>query len=511
MPRALLSVFDKTGIVELGRGLIALGYDLITSGGTLATLIQHGVAVTPVEQITGAPEMLDGRVKTLHPAIHGGILARSTEADMTELATHGYTPIDLVACNLYPFGEVIRSPQVTLARALDYIDIGGVTLLRAAAKNFPRVTVLCDPNDYEPTLLALQSGTQREADRKQLAVKAFAHTRDYDAAVADYLADEAFQTAADLPQKLTIHTAPRAMLRYGENPHQTGAFYPTAPGLLGGELVGGAKELSYNNLLDLDAAWRATALYSEPTCVIVKHLNPCGIAQAQNAASAYQLALECDPVSAFGGVVALNVPADAAFVRALEGQFVEAIIAPSFAAEAVEHLQAKHKNCRLVQLNDLPAERYELRSVRGGILAQSLDAGDPASAEWQVVTKRAPTEAEQTALKFTWKAAQAVKSNAIVLGKALLGGYVTVGIGGGLPSRVDAARLAVEKAGARAHGSVMASDAFFPFSDGLEVGIKAGVTAVIAPGGSKRDAEVIAAADAANIAMIFTGVRHFRH
>lgn len=511
MPRALLSVFHKKGVVELARGLIALGYDLIASGGTLATLIKHGVEVTPVEKITGAPEMLDGRVKTLHPAVHAGLLARDTEADMAELAAHGYTPIDLVACNLYPFNEVISSPNVTLALALDYIDIGGVTLLRAAAKNFPRVTVLCDPSDYEPTLLALQRGSLSELDRKQLAVKAFAHTRDYDAAVADYLMAGTAQTTSELPQKIAIRTHERIALRYGENPHQTGAFYPTASGLLGGELVGGGKELSYNNLLDLDSAWRTTTLYSEPTCVIVKHLNPCGIAQAQDAASAYQLALECDPVSAFGGVIALNVPANAAFVRVLEGQFVEAIIAPSFTAEAVEHLQAKHKNCRLVQANDLPAEQYELRSVRGGILAQSVDTGDPAVTEWRVVTKRAPTEAEQTALKFTWKAAQSVKSNAIVLGKALLGGYVTVGIGGGLPSRVDAARLAVEKAGARAHGSVMASDAFFPFSDGLEVGIKAGVTAVIAPGGSKRDAEVIAAADAANIAMIFTGVRHFRH
>jgi phosphoribosylaminoimidazolecarboxamide formyltransferase/IMP cyclohydrolase len=514
MPRALFSVYDKTGLIEFARGLVGLGWELIASGGTARALAEAGLAVIPVEQVTGAPEMLGGRVKTLHPAIHGPILARDTQADMQELAKYGYTPIDMVVCNLYPFQETVAR-GAEHEEVIEQIDIGGVTLLRAAAKSYARVIVLCDPGDYQPIYAALrQDGDINPEKREALAGKAFNHTRDYDAAIADYFARASvtLSGAGLLPDALALDLGQSEKLRYGENPHQQAAFYPypTSSGPLDGMVLGG-KALSYNNMLDLDAAWRAVELFETPTVVIVKHLTPCGIASGDTLAAAYPAALASDPVSAFGGVIAVNRRVDDAFVEATGDLFLEAIAAPEFTPTAQEMLAKKRKNCRLLCMNPKPLDSgltaLEMRSVRGGLLLQTIDKGDPETAEWRVVTGRQPTQEEMAALRFAWKACQVVKSNAIVLAVK----NATVGIGGGLPSRVDAARLAVEKAGDNSRGSVLASDAFFPFPDALQVGIAAGVTAAVAPGGSVRDDEVIAAADAAGIAMVFTGVRHFRH
>jgi phosphoribosylaminoimidazolecarboxamide formyltransferase/IMP cyclohydrolase len=511
MPRALFSVHDKTGLVDFGRELVAMGWDIVASGGTAKVLASAGLPVTPVEQVTHHAEMLGGRVKTLHPAIHGGILARDTDEDMQALREQGYAPISLVVCNLYPFQQTIAKPNVTLGEAIEQIDIGGVTLIRAAAKNFMRVIVLCDPADYGHVLAEIRAGGKvNEVTRRKLATKAFEQTRDYDTAIHAYLSGNGEAHAATLPETLSISVCRVEELRYGENPHQTAALYaPRADaGPLGGSLLGG-KTLSYNNLLDLDAAWRAVEQFERPTVVIVKHLNPCGIASAESLADAYPLALASDPVSAFGGVLAVSRPVDEALVEVLGDLFLEAIAAPGFTPAAQQVLTQKRKNCRLLAMDTQAVpEVFEYRTVRGGgVLAQSIDRGDPAATEWRVVSKRSPTPEELAALQFAWKACQYVKSNAIVLAK----GEATVGIGGGLPSRVDSARLAVQKAGERAQGSVMASDAFFPFPDAVEAGIAAGVTAIVSPGGSIRDEQAIAAADAAEVVMIFTGVRHFRH
>src|SRR5260221_3831969 len=512
MPRALLSVHDKTGVVELAQALASLGWDLVASGGTSKALTDAGLTVTPVERVTNSPEMLGGRVKTLHPAIHAGILARDTDEDMKALQDQGYAPIALVVSNLYPFQETVAKPDVSLEDAVEQIDIGGVTLIRAAAKNFARVTVLCDPADYGSVIAQLRgSGKVNDETRRKLAIKAFEQTRDYDTAISGYLIGEALaqSSAGALPETFSLHVCKLETLRYGENPHQRGALY-TLPGeskVLGGEVLGG-KALSYNNILDLDAAWRTVGLFEEPTVVVVKHLTPCGVASGLTLAEAAPLAVASDPVSAYGGVIAVNRTLDKAFVDSLGELFIEAIAAPDFTEEAQKLLTEKRKNCRLLRMEgeSKPLD-FEYRSVRGGLLVQSLDVGDPSDAQWKVVSKREPTSDELEALRFAWKASQFVKSNAIVLG--IKG--ATVGIGGGLPSRVDAARLAVEKAGERARGAVMASDAFFPFPDGAEVGIAAGITAIVSPGGSIRDDQIIAAADAANVALVFTGVRHFRH
>jgi len=508
MPIALFSVSDKTGLVGLGRGLSDLGWALVASGGTARTLRDVGLSVTDVAEVTGAPEMLGGRVKTLHPAIHAGILAHAADADLNELAAHGIRPIDLVVGNLYPFRETVQA-GVSLAEAVEHIDIGGVTLLRAAAKNFDRVTVICDPDDYEPLLAELRANGAISAEtRYRLAVKAFAHTRDYDTAIEAYL--RRAQTpapASGLPQTLSLSLPLVQEMRYGENPHQAAGLY-AAPGVgpLGGKLLQG-KLLSYNNMLDLDAAWRAALSFDAPTLVIVKHLSPCGIASADPLAAAYPAALASDPVSAFGGVVAANREMDEATAQAMQELFVEAIVAPGFSGGALACFSQHKPNCRLVAVPHPVDETWEMRSVAGGVLVQSIDRGDPPDVEWHVVTQRQPTDDEMTALRFAWKACQHVKSNAIVLARE----SATVGIGGGLPSRVDAARLAVTKAGERARGAVMASDAFFPFPDGVEVAAEAGVVAIVQPGGSVRDEAVIAAADRLGLAMVFTGVRHFRH
>ncbi len=513
MPRALLSPYDKTGLVEFATTLSELGWDLVASGGTERVLREAGLDVTSVSRLTGLPEMLGGRVKTLHPAVHAGILARGTEEDLEDLTSFGYAPINMVVCNLYPFRETVSQAGVTLQDAIEQIDIGGVTLLRAAAKNFLNVVVLCDVNDYAKVAAELKATADVNlATRRSLAVKAFAHTRDYDTAIHAYLsADIAPNLALDaLPQQLSLGMQQVDVLRYGENPHQVGAYYSRtgASGPLGGTLMGGKKQLSYNNYLDIDAAWRAVSSFDDPTVVIVKHLTPIGIASAQNIAEAYPMANEADPLSAYGSVVAVNREVDLAFVESLGSVFTEAVAAPGFSPEALERFAAKRKNCRLVQIAR-PFEGLELefRTVHGGVLVQRADMGDPEGTELTAVTERKPTEEELQALQYAWKAVQHVRSNAIAIALP----DRVIGVGGGLPSRVDAVKLAVIKAGDRAAGAALASDALFPFADGIEAAAEAGITAVIQPGGSIRDAEVIEAANNANIAMLFTGVRHFRH
>jgi phosphoribosylaminoimidazolecarboxamide formyltransferase/IMP cyclohydrolase len=512
MPRALISVYEKHGLVEFATGLVSLGWDLVASGGTERILRDAALNITPVEQLTGFVELLGGRVKTLHPAIHAGILARDREEDYQELQQNGYAPIDMVICNLYPFQQTIAQASVTLQEAIEQIDIGGVTLLRAAAKNFFRTVVLCDPSDYEPVLEALtKEGDTDLALRRGLAVKAFAHTRDYDTAIHAYLSLDAAQSIAssEVPQQLSIGIQLIDTLRYGENPHQVAGYYSrkAASGPLGGTVLGG-KQLSYNNIMDVNAAWRAVCVFNQPTVVIVKHMNPCGIASANTITEAFPSALASDPVSAYGGVIAVNRGVDEPFVDSLGTLFIEAIAAPSFTPEAVEKLNALRKSCRLVQIpSAFDGTEWEIRSVHRGFLVQQADMGDPDYANFQTVTQRQPTPSEVEMLRFAWKSVQYVKSNAIVLA----GNQKTVGIGGGLPSRVDAVKIAISKAGQQARGSVMASDAFFPFADGILEAVQAGITAVIQPGGSIRDAETIRAADEAGIAMIFTGIRHFMH
>jgi phosphoribosylaminoimidazolecarboxamide formyltransferase/IMP cyclohydrolase len=501
MPTAILSVHDKTGLVEFARGLRELGWSLIASGGTARLLREQGLPVTEVADYTGSPEILDGRVKTLHPAIHGGLLARATEAHRADLARLRADYIDLVAVNLYPFEQTIARPEVTLEEAIENIDIGGVTLIRAAAKNHDRVTLVCDPADYGRVLDELRAGPVSAETRRRLAVKGFASTAHYDAAINGYLSESAAR-----PLQLNLH--PVQSLRYGENPHQSAVLYSFEPGSgpLGGTVLQG-KELSYNNLLDLDAAWKAALSFERPTICIVKHLSPCGIASAGRLVDAYCAAFECDRVSAFGGVMASNQPFDGATAEALSDLFVECIAAPAFTPEARTVL-AKKKNCRLVEIASPDIEpRFELRSITRGVLRQDVDLGDPGADGWKVVSRRPPAEAEWTALRFAWKACQHVKSNAIVFAQ----GEATVGIGGGQPNRVDCVRIASQRAGEKAKGAVMASDAFFPFPDSVEAAARAGISAVVHPGGSVRDADSIAAADQAGMAMVVTGVRHFRH
>ncbi len=500
MPKAILSVHNKSGLLDFARGLEALNWTLIASGGTARLLRESGLTVTEVAEYTHSPEILGGRVKTLHPAIHGGLLARDTQADQQELQNLNWDYIDLVTVNLYPFEETIARPGVTEEDAIENIDIGGVTLIRAAAKNHSRVTLLCDPADYASVLAELQAGSVSQETRKRLALKGFAHTAHYDAAISAYF------SGADQPLSLNLY--PISSLRYGENPHQHATLYSydAQTGPLGGKVLQG-KALSYNNILDLDAAWKGAVSFERPTVCIVKHLSPCGIASGDSLAAAFPLALACDPISAFGGVIATNRPFDADIAASLGELFVECIAAPGFSPEALEIL-AKRKNLRLVWMPDTSVSPlYELRSVNQGMLRQSLDLGDPQGAEWKVVSQRQPTEAEWQALRFAWKACQHVKSNSIVFAQ----GEATVGIGGGQPNRVDCVRIAATRSGEKARGAVMASDAFFPFTDSVEEGIKAGITAIVHPGGSVRDAESIALADANGLAMVVTGVRHFRH
>ena len=505
MSTALLSVSDKRGLLDLARLLHQLDWDMLASGGTAKALRQADLPVTDVAEYTGSPEVLGGRVKTLHPAVHGGILSRSTDADFADLERISARQIDLVAVNLYPFQQTVLRTDVSLEEAIENIDIGGVALIRAAAKNFSRVVVLTDPADYDAVMRELQEkGAVSQETRHHLARKAFEHTSAYDAAIAAYLGGRGAAQA----EEISLRLYPVSTLRYGENPHQDATLYAYNPdaGPLGGLVLQG-KALSYNNLLDLDAAWRAVVSFEQPAICIVKHLSPCGVACANTLQDAFSQALACDPVSAFGGVVAANRLYDEDAALALGDLFLECIAAPGFSRRALEIL-GQRKNLRLVSMPDVKVEPpFELRSVNQGILRQALDLGDPAGAEWRVVTTRQPSPEEWQSLRFAWKACQHVKSNAIVFAQ----GEATVGIGGGQPNRVDCVRIAAQRAGERARGAVMASDAFFPFPDSVEEAAKAGITAIIAPGGSVRDAEAIAAAEASQIAMVFTGVRHFRH
>lgn len=499
MPKAILSVHNKTGLVDFAKGLIDLGWEFIASGGTARYLRDNQLPVIEVSNYTGAPEMLGGRVKTLHPAIHAGILARESEEDRNELSRLGWGSIDLVVVNLYPFEETIAQSGVSLQAAIEQIDIGGVALMRAAAKNHQRVTLVSDPLDYPQVLQEMLSGGVKGEFRKRLAIKCFRITSRYDSLIADYL--EGIET-----NQFSLY--PQQFLRYGENPHQSAQLfgYQTGQGPLGGKILQG-KELSYNNLLDLDAAWRAVLSFEKSSVVIVKHLSPCGIASAEVQLDAYQRALASDPVSAFGGIVALNRQLESDTAMALSKLFVECVIAPGFSPAALEILSQK-KNLRILEMPDLKIEPLlEVRSIIRGVLQQSIDLGDPQDTSWQVVTEAQPTPEQLADLKFAWKACQHVKSNAIVFAKD----EATLGIGGGQPNRVDCVDIATQRAGEKAHGAVMASDAFFPFADSVEKAAAAGITAIVQPGGSLRDQESIDACNRLGIAMVFTGVRHFRH
>ncbi|MHB8420872.1 MAG: bifunctional phosphoribosylaminoimidazolecarboxamide formyltransferase/IMP cyclohydrolase [Myxococcales bacterium] len=519
--RALLSVSDKRGLAAFARGLRELGYELVSTGGTARALRAEGLEVVDVSQVTGFPEVLGGRVKTLHPAIHAGILARrDVPEDLATLDAQRIRPIDVVAVNLYPFRETVAKIGVTLAEAVEQIDIGGPSLLRAAAKNYRHVAAVVDPGDYPAVLEALRAGAMSEERRYGLMRKVFAHTAAYDMAIADHFEgrdSEGRRVGPDLPAALELRLSRRRLLRYGENPHQQAAWYD-ARGFHGLQGYGAAeplqgKELSYNNLLDLNSAIECLGGFSDPTAVVVKHNTPCGVASAPALEAAYRAARAADETSAFGGVVALNGAVDGAVAAALAETFLEAVAAPEFTPQGRELLAAK-KNLRLLEIRGLfPGAtvlrpRYELRSFWDGVLLQELDLGDPVDwRSFKVVTRRAPTDAERMAAFFAWQVIRQVRSNAIVFAAA----DRTLAIGGGQTSRVEAVELAARKGGERLRGSSVASDAFFPFRDGLDAAARAGATCVIQPGGSVRDAEVIAAADEHGLAMLFTGFRHFRH
>jgi phosphoribosylaminoimidazolecarboxamide formyltransferase/IMP cyclohydrolase len=514
--RAIVSVSDKRGLLDIAKTLAKLQVEILSTGGTAKTLNDAGVPTKAIADHTGAPEILDGRVKTLHPRIHGGLLGRPIPEHEAQMAQHKIEPIDLVVVNLYPFRETIAKPGVSLADAIENIDIGGPSMLRSSAKNYERVAVVCDPADYAAVIQELEAsgGELSRATRFRLAKKAFAHTAAYDGAIAAYLTSIPEEGAAreTFPQVLSAQWQLERPLRYGENPHQQAAFYVDAspePGSLAGAKVLQGKELSYNNILDLDAALGCVREFAAPAAVVVKHNNPCGVATDEaSAKAAYLKARECDPVSAFGGIVALNRPVDGALAADLSETFLECIIAPGYDQAALE-LLAKKKNLRLLQVafDARAAAPLTYRSVSGGVLVQTRDDGMVSPRAGKVVTRRAPTEAELAALDFAWRVAKHVKSNAIVFARD----GVTVGVGAGQMSRIDSTRIAVMKARTPVAGTVVASDAFFPFRDGLDALADAGATAVAQPGGSVRDDEVIAAADEKGLAMVFTGMRHFRH
>ena len=516
--RAIIAPYDKTGAVELARGLLELGAEIFATGGSQRHLAEAGLDVRGISELTGFPEMLDGRVKTLHPAVHGGILARRDRPEhLAELERHGLGLIDLVAVNLYPFVETVADVNVRLEDALEQIDIGGPTMLRAAAKNFPHVLPLVDPADYAPALEALQAGEVPIEQRRRLAAKAFQHVALYDTAIAGYLRTE----EAELPEELTVGLRRLSELRYGENPHQQAAFYadassPNLAGLAAAEQLHG-KQLSYVNILDADAAYGAACDFDAPAVAIVKHANPCGLAAHDDIVEAFQRALAGDPISAFGGIVAVNRPVTGELAKAIRaskhptsGQrlFLEIIIAPEFDAEALALLQ-KSRDLRILRtpLLGQAGGPFELRQVVGGMLMQTRDRVADDDVELQVVTKRTPSDEELADLRFASKAVKHVKSNAIVLAKD---GAIT-GMGAGQPNRVISVHLALRAAGDRASGSALASDALFPFPDSIEVAAEGGVRAVVQPGGSIRDDAVIAACDRLGLAMVVTGYRHFRH
>ncbi len=513
--RAIISVSDKAGVADFAQDLSQLGFEIFSTGGTKKTLAEAKVPVKSVSDITGFPEILDGRVKSLHPVIYGGILARrDLPAHMQELAKSNIETIDLIAVNLYPFVQTVAKEKVTLDEALENIDIGGPTLIRAAAKNFPSVIVVVDPADYSAVLEKLRQGGIDQAERKRLAQKAFQHVAIYDTAISQYLR----QDAEGFPEEMTIALKKRYGLRYGENPHQPAAFY--AEQRVGAEPETGitwarqlwGKELSFNNILDADAAWGVVTDFSKPTVAIIKHTNPCGLASHNDIAEAYQRALSGDPVAAFGGIVASNRAVGLPAAEEISKTFFEIIIAPGYEAQALELLKRKG-NLRILTAELPPnygqaqAGYLDFRRVKGGFLVQSSDSLPEGSISLKTVTKREPTKAEVEDLLFAWRACKHVKSNAIVLAKD----KTLLGMGAGQPSRIVSAQIAKEKAGEKTVGSVLASDAMFPFPDVVAAAAAGGVTAIIQPGGSIRDENSIKAADEHNIAMVFTGVRHFRH
>jgi len=516
--RALLSVADKRGLVPFARELVALGWEIVSTGGTAEALRREGVPVVPIEQVTGVPEMMGGRVKTLHPKVHGGLLARRDNPDdLKAMREQGIAPIDLVAVNLYPFRETVAKPETTFAQAIEQIDIGGPSMLRSAAKNHAAVIVIVDPDDYPSIIKRLKSGGVAPNERQALAAKVFAHTAAYDAAILAYLS----RSQEALPATLSLVLERRQALRYGENPHQRAALYATDErGIRDLHQLHG-KELSFNNLLDVDAAVMAVAPWAggkdaRPACVIIKHTTPCGIALGRNAADAYARALATDRTSAFGSVVAFNTVVDRAAAEAMRDLFIEVVVAPRVDADALAVFQEK-KNLRVVELplpSALSADEasMDFKRVRGGFLVQDRFrfSGVADESKWQVVTSRRPRDAEWNDLRFAWAAVGSVKSNAILLAR----GEAAIGIGAGQMSRVDASFLAVHKARQQGHdpkGAVLASDAFFPFRDGVDEAAAAGIAAIIQPGGSVKDSEVIAAADEHGVAMILTGMRQFRH
>ena len=523
--RALISVSDKTGILDFARELVALGVEILSTGGTYKLLKDNGIAAVEVADYTGFPEMMDGRVKTLHPKIHGGILGRRA-LDGAVMEEHGIKPIDLVAVNLYPFAATVAKPDCTLPDAIENIDIGGPTMVRSAAKNHKDVAIVVNTSDYAGVLEALKDGGLTYAQRFNLALKAFEHTSAYDGMIANYLGTidqdaDTLSTAnrGQFPRTFNAQFIKAQEMRYGENPHQDAAFYTehAAEACIATAVQLQGKELSFNNVADTDAALECVKSFVKPACVIVKHANPCGVAVALDneggIRQAYELAYATDTESAFGGIIAFNRELDGATAQAIvERQFVEVIIAPKVSAEARAVVAAK-ANVRLLECGEWPAERsagWDFKRVNGGLLVQSRDVGMITADDLKIVTQRAPSEQEVHDLIFAWKVAKFVKSNAIVYAK----NRQTIGVGAGQMSRVNSARIAAikaEHAGLQVQGAVMASDAFFPFRDGIDNAAKAGITAVIQPGGSMRDAEVIAAADEAGIAMVFTGMRHFRH
>jgi phosphoribosylaminoimidazolecarboxamide formyltransferase / IMP cyclohydrolase len=518
--QALLSVSDKTGLVDFARGLVAEGVTLLSTGGTAKALSDAGLPVTDVGSYTGFPEMLDGRVKTLHPKVHGGILARRDLADhMAALAAHAIPTIDLVVVNLYPFRATVAKPGCTLDEAIENIDIGGPSMVRAAAKNWPHVGIVVDPGDYPGVLAELESngGVLGEATRFRLMRKAFAHTASYDGAIANWLtARDADGAVLGFPDSFHFAGDKVQEMRYGENPHQSAAFYrdeAPAPGAIAGYRQLQGKELSYNNVADSDAAWECVKTFAAPACVIVKHANPCGVAIGDDPLGAYRQALATDPTSAFGGIIAFNRGVDAETLEAVAAQFVEVVIAPGYTDDALRAL-AKKTNVRVLEV-PLPVagehnDAWDMKRVGGGFLIQAPDKRNVDLVDLKVVTATAPRAEQLADLLFAWRVAKFVKSNAIVYCRD----GRTLGIGAGQMSRVDSTRIAAIKAqnaGLSLAGSVVASDAFFPFRDGLDVVADNGAVAVIQPGGSMRDQEVIAAADERGIAMVFTGVRHFRH
>lgn len=522
--RALLSVHDKTGVVEFARGLAGLGAEILSTGGTAKLLRESGIRVVDVAEITGFPEMLDGRVKTLHPGVHGGILARRELPEhLAALERHGIRPIDLVAVTLYPFEQTVARPGVSLEDAIENIDIGGPSMIRGAAKNHAHVAVITDPGQYGPVLEELRrgDGALSDATRFRLAFEAFRRTAQYDAAIAAYLREPGATgrpaaVTTTFPERLPLDGALARILRYGENPHQSAAFYRPAAGAVGlsaaTQLHG--PELSYNNLLDWSAALGLLLEFDDPAAVVIKHTNPCGAALGRSAGEAARRAKACDPVSIYGGIVGVNRTVDLEVVKELSGILLEILFAPAYEPDALEEIRRTKKKCRVFQLPcaraDYPAQTLEVRSVWGGVLLQEADLTDLDPGALEVVSKRPPTEAELRGLRFAWRVAKHAKSNAIVLSTA----DQVVGVGAGQMNRVDSARIAVMRArelGLETKGSVCASDAFFPFRDGLDVVAEAGATAVIHPGGSVRDREVLAAADEHGMAMVVCGIRHFKH